>query len=136
MRVIIGYGNKLRGEDGFGMDVIEVLQKRKLVDTKLISVMQLTPELTLELLAATHIIFVDTAFSQTDHYALACAMEIQNGAALSHHIAPQTIRMFLRLLYAKNPDFEIISMLSSNFEEIRNKHSYKHSLNAVVAYLS
>ncbi|DAB29439.1 MAG TPA: hypothetical protein CFH84_09500 [Sulfurimonas sp. UBA12504] len=136
MRIIIGYGNKIRGEDGFGVNVIEVLQKRKLFNTKLISVMQLTPELTLDLLEATHIIFIDAAFSQTDHYALACSIEMQSDATLSHHIAPQMIRMFLRLLYAKNPDFEIISMLSANFEEIQNKRSYKRSLNAVVAYLS
>ena len=42
MRVIIGYGNELRGEDAFGLDVIKELQKLSLKDTKLISVFQLT----------------------------------------------------------------------------------------------
>ncbi|MDD2789484.1 MAG: hydrogenase maturation protease [Sulfurimonas sp.] len=136
MRVIIGYGNKLRGEDGFGIDVIEALQKQELPNTKLLSTMQLTPEIVLELLEATHIVFVDAAFSQTDHYALACSREIQKDATLSHHIAPQTILMFLSTLYEKEPTYEIFSMLSANFDTIEDKRSYQRSLNAVVAYLS
>lgn len=135
MRVIVGYGNELRGEDAFGVDVIEALQKQELPNTKLLSVMQLTPELTLELLEATHIVFVDAAFSQTDNYALACSREIQKDATLSHHISPQTILMFLATLYKKEPTYEIFSMLSANFDKIEDKCSYKRSLNAVVEYL-
>jgi len=125
MRVIIGYGNTLRGEDGFGVDVIEELQKHNLKGTKLISCFQLTPELSLELLEAQEIIFIDACFSLSNNYALACSIdEKRNNTNLSHHISPKIIIDILDSVYSKKPKFLIYSMLTNSFDRIDDLSIY------------
>lgn len=136
MRVIIGYGNELRGEDAFGIDVIKELQKLSLKDTKLISAHQLTPETVLELLEAKEIVFIDTCYDEKNRYALACSLIEQNSLNLTHHISPKTIVYMLNALYGKKPKFFIYSMLSSDFDKIADIKKYKSSILHVIRYLS
>lgn len=129
MQIIIGYGNTLRGEDAFGVDVINQLQKyseeNTLKNTKLISVFQLTPELCLELLDAKHIIFIDALYSLDLKYALACDIKQDiKGTNLSHHISPKLIVSILKDLYNCSFTYEIFSMTTCNFEH--NSSNQKH----------
>ncbi|MEK6659275.1 MAG: hypothetical protein AABY36_06295 [Campylobacterota bacterium] len=135
MRVIIGYGNELRGEDAFGVDVIKELQKLSLKDTKLISVFQLTPEIVLKLLDADEIIFIDSCYNEKNHYSLSCSLSEQNSLNLSHHISPKTIIYMLNGLYNQDPKFYIYSMMSSSFDEITDKKKYKESVDIVTEHL-
>lgn len=136
MRAIIGYGNELRGEDAFGLDVIKKLKKLELKDTKLISAFQLTPELVLELLEADEIIFVDASLDEQHHYILACPLMEQNSLNLSHHISPKTIIYMLNSLYGKYPEFYIYSMLSNSFYEIADKERYEESIKSIAKELT
>ena len=135
MRVIIGYGNELRGEDAFGHEVIKELQKAPLKDTKLLSVHQLTPERVLELLSADEVVFIDTCYDEESHYALASSLNEQHSLNLTHHIAPKTIMYMLKTLYNKHPTFSIYSMLSSNFDKIVDKKKYKECVKLVATCL-
>ena len=135
MRVIIGYGNELRGEDAFGLDVIKELQKLSLKDTKLISAHQLTPEMTLELKEVDEIIFIDTCFDEKNPYALACSLIEQSSLNLSHHISPKTIIQMLNTLYNKHPKFSIYSMMSSSFDEIMDLKKYRECMEIVSKHL-
>lgn len=136
MRAIIGYGNELRGEDAFGLDVIKEMQKLELKDTKLISASQLTPEITLELLDADEIIFIDASLDEQHHYALACSTREQNSMNLSHHISPKTIIYMLNSLYEKYPKFYIYSMMSNSFYEITDNEKYNNSIEAVINHIA
>jgi len=135
MRVIIGYGNELRGEDAFGIDTIKELQKLELKNTKLLSMHQLTPELVLQLLDADEIVFIDVSYDAKNHYALACSLTEQNNLNLSHHISPKTIICMLKSLYTKSPKFFIYSMISKNFEKIEDAKRYKKCINRVTEHL-
>jgi hydrogenase maturation protease len=135
MRVIIGYGNTLRGEDAFGVDVVKKLENFKLHETKLLTAFGLTPELVLELLEADEIVFVDACYSNSNHYILACNIFMQQTPQFSHHITPEVLIEMLRSLYNKKINYIIYSMLSNNFEEIQNAELYKESINAVVQEL-
>ncbi|MDD5373194.1 MAG: hypothetical protein PHO62_07180 [Sulfurimonas sp.] len=135
MRVIIGYGNELRGEDAFGVAVIKEMQKFSLKDTKLISVFQLTPEIVLELLDADEIIFIDTCSDEKNHYSLSCSLSEQNGLNLSHHISPKTIIYMLKSLYNRHPNFFIYSMMSSSFDEITDLKKYRECVDIAVKHL-
>lgn len=135
MRVIIGYGNSLRGEDAFGVDTIKELQKLELKETKLISMHQLTPEMVLELLEADEIIFIDTCYDKKNNYALACSLVEQNSLNLSHHIAPKTIIQMLNTLYDNYPNFFIYSMISSSFDEIMDLKRYRECVDMVSKHL-
>ena len=143
MRVVVGYGNSLRGEDAFGVDVINQLQKsldiKALKNTKLISTFQLTPELCLELLEAKKIIFVDALYSLELKYILACdiAQDIK-GTNLSHSISPKIITSMLRDLYNCSFSYEIFSMTTCNFKHnINNNQSelYKNCVKRVSDFI-
>jgi len=135
LRIIIGYGNTLRGEDGFGVDVVRLLQIKRLHNTRLLELFQLTPELVLELLDAKEIVFIDAAYSQEKSYAFACPLQEENGVQLSHHITPKTIIQLLQILYNKEVKYEIFSILTSNFEMIGDKRLYRDKVDALVAFL-
>lgn len=135
MRIIIGYGNELRGEDAFGIEVIKELQKIELKCTKLISAHQLIPEIVLELLEADEIVFIDTCYDDKNHYALACSLKEQNGLNFSHHISPKTIIYMLKSLYAKEPEFFLYSMISESFDKIKDKKKYEKCIKSIVKQL-
>jgi hydrogenase maturation protease len=136
MRVIVGYGNELRGEDAFGVDAIKELQKFHLKNTKLISAFQLTPEIVLELLEADEIIFIDACNNEKNHYALACSLSEQSRFNLSHHISPKTIIVMLESLYDKHPNFFIYSMMTKSFDNIKNEKIYKMRIEQIVHHIS
>lgn len=135
MRAIVGFGNTLRGEDGFGVNVLQELEKYPLKDTKLISVFQLTPELALELQEFEEIIFVDAAHSENEHYALACNLEASNQNLLSHHISIWTLLSILNTLYKSFPKYQIYSMLTNNYDMIENEKKYQHNLMKTAKYI-
>jgi hydrogenase maturation protease len=135
LRVIIGYGNTLRGEDGFGVEVISLLQKQDLKDTKLISAYQLTPELCLDLLDASKIIFIDACYGK-NHYAQACDITESQDTNLSHHISPKIIISMLKNLYDVDIEYEIYSMITDEFDCIKDRNSYEKCVREVVKALS
>lgn len=136
MRAIIGYGNCLRGEDGFGVEVINELQNYELKDTKLIEMYQLTPELCLELLDVDEVIFIDAFFMKNDQYSLIVPVNSYTDSNISHHVSPFTIIEILNSVYQKEISFLIFSMATSSFEKVINKQLYKNRINQVVQYLS
>ena len=136
MIIVVGFGNRLRGEDAFGVDVILKLKNLNLPKLRLISTFQLTPELTLELQEAKKIIFIDAAYSNLDCYALACLIKESNQNLLSHHISIKTLIAMLDKLYNKKPEFEIFSMLTDSFDEIRCQKRYDNSLKSVANFIA
>jgi hydrogenase maturation protease len=134
LKVIIGYGNELRGEDSFGVDVIKKLQTCPYKNTKLISVFCLTPELILEVLDADEIIFVDACYDEENHYALACSL-VKNNSNLSHHIQPQILIAMMRDLYERKVDYSIYSMLTCNFEILEDKDQYYQCIDKIASFL-
>ena len=139
MRIIIGYGNSLRAEDAFGVDVINQLQeynkKKALSNTKLISTFQLTPELCLELLEASEIIFIDALYYKDLNYSLVCSLESSKNTNLSHHISPEIIIAMLRDLYKCKVEYEIYSMSTCNFDKFLEKEKYDFCVKEISNFL-
>jgi hydrogenase maturation protease len=135
MRVIIGYGNELRGEDAFGVDVIKELNNLNLTNTKLISTFQLTPELCLELLEAEELIFVDASYSGLHQYILACPVEISYNQGLTHYLNPHTLVGILKVVYNHYPEYKIYSMLTDSFDQVWDNKRYKSCVNKLVNFL-
>ncbi|WP_321312733.1 hypothetical protein [Halarcobacter sp.] len=135
MLIIVGFGNELRGEDAFGVDVIAKLQKLQLPNTKLISTFQLTPELSLELKDAKKIIFIDASYCIDNQYKLACALDNHSSNSLSHQISIKTLMYMIKELYSKNPTYEVFSMLTNSFNEIQNKKNYERCIKETIKSL-
>jgi len=135
LRAIVGYGNTLRGEDGFGVEVIQRLQETTLADTKLIEAFQLTPELCLELLDVDEVFFVDAGFSSSYHYEFLCSLKDEQIATLSHHISPKLIMNMLKEIYKKDMNYLIFSMATNKFDTIYDQKRYKQKVETMVQYL-
>lgn len=134
MRAIIGYGNPLRGEDAFGVDVIKALESISLKETKLIECFQLTPELCLELQEFKKLIFIDACFLNSNQYNLITPLNFSN-PNLSHHISPKLIVSMIDELYNKKLDYEIISMATNEFDKIKDESRYKEAIEQCIRYL-
>jgi len=135
LRVIVGYGNSLRGEDAFGVDVVLALQKYPLVNTRIIEAFQLTPELCLELLDADEVVFVDASYSKTNQYALACAVRHESSSNLSHQISVAMIQELLQSVYHHFADICVYSLLTHQFDTIDNVVMYQKGVQDVVTHL-
>jgi hydrogenase maturation protease len=132
MRIIVGYGNELRGEDAFGGDVIKELEKKSLQESKLISTFLLTPELLLELFEADEIIFIDAAYSEQNQYALASLLLTESESNLSYNLTPQSLMQMLKSLYDLTPKYLVYSLLTNSFERIGDQVLYKGAVLKVV----
>ena len=135
MRYIIGLGNRLRAEDAFGLDVVSKLESFSLLDTKCLLLSQLIPELVLELVDASEIIFIDACYSLENDYILACTLLEEKNIGLSHQISYKVILSMLSQLYTKRPKYQIYSMFTKNFENFENVLQYEEKVQQVVNHL-
>jgi len=119
MWLIIGYGNRLRQDDGVGYRVAEILSARLDPEqARVLAVHQLTPELVLELAAAdvTRVLFVDACRDQ--HQPL--VMEKLNQAAATgscgHQMAPQLLLHMAQNLYQRTSRMWLLTLAAEQLE--------------------
>lgn len=136
MRKIIGIGNKLRGEDAFGYDLIKTLQcSYPHLRQELMYVPQLTPELCLELLDAKEIIFVDAFYDSKNPYKLTCPVKSDFVPSLSHHISVNMLMEMLNSLYKVKPTLLHFCMAVSNLDVIEEQKEYENRVQQVAKYI-
>jgi hydrogenase maturation protease len=103
-RVVIGYGNTLRGDDGAGWQIAAALQALALPQLEVAAVHQLTPELAARLASADQVVFVDARHGMPGQ---PLALEpLQAGAPpppFSHQLSPQALLLLSQELYGRQP---------------------------------
>ena len=102
--LVIGYGNTLRGDDGFGPAVVARVAELGLACDAL-AVAQLAPELAESIAASAGAVFVDAAVDLP-----VGAVRFQNlepatsgGPALSHHCDPRLLLLLARAVFGRCP---------------------------------
>jgi hydrogenase maturation protease len=116
--LIIGYGNPLRGDDGFGWQAAQ--QCTAVPMPPLVKVMachQLTPELAEPISQADLVIFLD-ANAQGPPGRLSCLAVVAQASAsgiFSHHLTPQTWLACAQALYGGNPAAVVLSISGAYF---------------------
>jgi hydrogenase maturation protease len=107
--LIIGYGNPLRGDDGFGYRAAERIPGA-------IAVHQLTPELMDPIARADRVLFLDAAVEGAPGEIRRRRVEPQSaGPAFSHHATPESLLAGALTLYGRAPDAELITVTGANF---------------------
>ena len=116
--LIVGYGNALRGDDGAGYIVAELLRDRiHDPEVEIFSQHQLTPEL-MELMAhVRRVIFIDASVSGRAgkvtriplHPAPACAR-------FTHHATPESLLAGAQSLYGHTPEATLYTIPGRFFE--------------------
>lgn len=125
MILIIGYGNSLCGDDGVGPYLIEQLAYlgTKLPEpVNLLSVRQLTPELSEQVSRAETVIFVDAAFGETPGK-VSCYKLTNTTSVLralhpgvhTHHVDAFLLLSYARQLYGRRPLAYLYTIVGQNF---------------------
>lgn len=107
--LVIGYGNPLRGDDGFGYRAAERIPGA-------MAVHQLTPELMDAIAQADRVIFLDAAAEgapgEIRRRPVAPSVE---SIAFTHHATPGSLLAGALALYGRAPEAEIITVSGADF---------------------
>ncbi|MCE7907439.1 MAG: hydrogenase maturation protease [Candidatus Omnitrophica bacterium COP1] len=117
--LVIGFGNPLRGDDGFGWEVAGQLERRLSQESPvhILTPIQLAPELAETLTRYDHVFFVDAALG--DQPGRLILTEIAEGnldSGFTHHLDPQALLASARILFGAQPRGLILTVDGLNFE--------------------
>jgi hydrogenase maturation protease len=121
-RLVIGYGNPLRADDGLGWVVAQRLRTDlagdlSLGDVVVVAEHQLTPELAEPISRARFVIFVDAR--EGEHPGpVDCRVVVPAGdgsLAFSHNVDPPSLLQMARLLYGACPTAVVVSVDGEDF---------------------
>jgi hydrogenase maturation protease len=136
--LIIGYGNALRGDDGAGYIVAELLRDKVLDPAiEIVSQHQLTPELMEPISRAAHVIFIDSSVSgragKVNRIPLRPAPSCSR---YTHHVTPESLLAGSQSLYGHTPE-AILYTIPGRFFETGDEltPSVRRAVNDLVATL-
>jgi hydrogenase maturation protease len=110
--LVIGYGNALRSDDGFGWHAAARLaDDPRMAGATVLQRHQLTPELALDVSRASFVVFVDAS---TGPAGIAIVQTVREAAdstvTWSHHVDPSVLLALARDLYDRAPDALAVSV--------------------------
>jgi len=111
--LVIGIGNRLRGDDGVGPFIAETVGARHAGRIQAIAVHQLTPELAIEFRDKKLVFFVDAQFSSNTSKATPSMTRVaptEMPTAHWHSYSPQQLLMVARDLYGAHTSAWIVSI--------------------------
>lgn len=123
--LVVGYGNPLRTDDGIGWHVAERLfdmasraDDPRLEGVAVLSRHQLTPELALDVSAATFVVLVDASHGlAAGTFGVDRAERADDAATTwSHHLSPPSLIALAHELYGRAPDVFVVSCGVQSFE--------------------
>jgi hydrogenase maturation protease len=95
--LIIGYGNRLREDDGVGPRAAELVERSVAPGVaRIIECHQLTPELAPEVEDAALVIFLDAALAQQPGEITFADVRKAESSAWSHHLTPPQLLSFVK----------------------------------------
>ena len=117
--LIIGYGNPLRGDDGFGWHA--ALRLRDLIHDagiEILAVHQLTPELMDPISRAHRVIFIDAAVGEDAGKLTVTTLAATGGPppAFTHFATPAALLEGARSLYGAKPEALLLTVVGLDFE--------------------
>jgi len=107
--LLIGIGNPLRGDDGFGPAVIERLHSSGLPEgVTLLSLHQLAPEIVEDILAVDRVVFIDARLPESGAGEGILFEPVNAGNpgrdTLTHECPPSAVLHLARLLHGRAPE--------------------------------
>ncbi|MCX6094234.1 MAG: hydrogenase maturation protease [Candidatus Bipolaricaulota bacterium] len=112
MDLILGIGNELRGDDGVGARVVELLPPRAGVETGVVH--QLTPELADRLCRAGRVLFVD-AHVADDAVRLSPLKPVARAGVLGHALTPEALLEWTRMVHGRAPEGWLLTVPARSF---------------------
>jgi hydrogenase maturation protease len=113
--LVIGYGNTLRGDDGIGPAVAEVVAGLGLPGVRVLVVHQLTPEVAADLTEARLAVFVDAAVCGEPVTAVRIEASAA-GAVLTHAADPRGLLALCIAVYQRCPEAWLVTAAAADFD--------------------
>jgi len=102
--LVIGYGNPLRGDDGFGALAAGYVEKRQIPGVEVIVSHQLNPELAALLSISSHAIFLDAVAGDQPGTLRATPVEhCDLSSSGMHHFEPGSLLALAQAIYGQAP---------------------------------
>ncbi len=136
--LIIGYGNALRGDDGAGYMVAELLRERiQDPEIEILSQQQLVPELMEAISHAAHVIFIDASVSGRAGKVTRIVLRPAPACAhFTHHATPEALLAGAQSLYGHTPEATLYTIPGRFFETGEElSPSVRRAVNELVATL-
>ncbi len=127
--LIIGYGNPLRSDDGFGWHAGRLLaQALASRDVEVITCHQLTPELAERLSQCRRAVFIDADAEGKpgEIHGRAVRPQVPTASSFTHTCTPSGLLASAKQLYGKRPQAVVITVSAQSFE-------YGESLSPIVS---
>lgn len=117
--LVIGYGNPMRSDDGFGLRAVEQLKKDVHdQEVEILGCQQLTPELAERVAKADLALFVDAdtdGVSGTTHTRQLVPKRDPSGHTMMHHLDPAGLLGLTEALYKKAPKAMLLTVTGECF---------------------
>jgi hydrogenase maturation protease len=115
--LVVGYGNALRGDDGVGPRVAELLAAgEQLPGARIEARHQLTPELAEDIAAARLVVLVDAASDGAPGHVCVSEIVARGQSIGSHAIDPADLVDLAQRLYGHTPPVVLVSVGVEQFE--------------------
>jgi hydrogenase maturation protease len=117
--MLIGYGNPMRGDDGLGWYVADLLMRcGTQPDVEIRTCHQLTPELAETISQADFVVFIDAHIGLTPGLITSTQVEPASSAEIpsTHHLTPPTLLGLTKQLYGQCPEAVVMSIAGQLFE--------------------
>ncbi len=115
--LVIGYGNPLRGDDGFGSLAARYLEERRIPALEVAIFHQLNPELAEQFHGRDHLIFLDAVAG--DEPGTLCATRVEPcdlSSSGMHHFEPGSLLAIARAIYGEAPPATLITATACSFD--------------------
>lgn len=118
--LILGYGNPLRSDDGFGWKMAGALQEQiSSAEATVLTVQQLTPELADTIGKYNRVLFVDASHEGTPgeiHLEPVRRNPNLRLGALAHHLTPSDLAQLAYQCFGASPVAFVLTVTGENFE--------------------
>lgn len=136
--LIVGYGNKLRGDDAVGYLAAERLRENNLhPEIEILPVHQLTPELVDPISRAARVFFIDAAAGPTPGQITERPVRADPaGKPFTHMATPEALLAGAAALYGAEPPATLLTVTAASFEvEEKLSPPVREALDSIVEYL-
>jgi hydrogenase maturation protease len=114
MRLVLAYGNPLRGDDAAGWRIAEAL--RRLPETEIVCVHQLAPELAEQVARADGVLFLDAACGERPGAVSVRRLRADpETSSLGHVFVPSTLLYLARTFYGRSPEAALVTVAGQEF---------------------
>ena len=116
--LVIGYGNRLRGDDGLGQAAADLVRGWQMPGVEVRTMHQLVPELADVVAKTDRVLFIDAAVPGSIQGCFTCnrIAPLRSRPTIGHYETPANLLGLVHALEGSSPDAWLLSIAASSFD--------------------